>query len=529
MTPEQIHSRRWWTLGVLCFSLLVIGMDNTILNVALPTIQRELHTTASQLQWIVDIYTLIYASILLTTGSLGDRFGRKGVLSAGLVVFGLGSVGAAFSHTTSQLIAFRAVAGIGGAMIMPATLSILTNVFSSEERGRAIGIWAGVSGIGIVVGPLAGGFLLEHFAWGSVFLINIPIVALALVAGHFLVPTSRDTHPRRLDPAGTVMAMVGLAAVLYGIIEAPAQGWSAPTVVIAFGLGLATLAAFVVWELRSDHPMLEIRFFRNPRFSAASLAITLVFFAMFGSMYFMTQYLQFVLGYSTMQAGAALIPMAAGLMIAAPNTARLTRRFGTKAVVATGFALVAVAALMLSRLTVSSGYPVLGFAIAILGIGMGTAMAPATDSIMGAVPRDKAGIGSAMNDTTRQIGGALGVAILGSITNAAYQSSVGKSAAVRALPAPVQSAVHDSVGGAVAVTKAMTGTASSVAGQLSSIANHAFVHAMSNTLVIASGIALLGALVALVFLPARAAEEVAPVLDLPLEGGVELPEPALAG
>jgi EmrB/QacA subfamily drug resistance transporter len=518
MTPEQIHARRWWTLAVLCFSLLIIGMDNTILNVALPTIQRDLHTSASQLQWIVDIYTLIYASILLTTGSLGDRFGRKGVLSAGLVVFGLGSVGAAFSQTTAQLIAFRAVAGIGGAMIMPATLSILTNVFPAEERGRAIGIWAGVSGIGIVAGPLAGGFLLEHFFWGSVFLINIPIVIVALFAGHLLVPTSRDAHPRRLDPAGTVMAMVGLAALLYGIIEAPSQGWSAPAVVIAFGAGVAAIAAFVVWELRIDHPMLEIRFFRNPRFSAASLAITLVFFAMFGAMYFLTQYLQFVLGYSTMQAGAALIPMAAGLMVAAPNTARLTGRFGTKAVVAVGFALVAVAALMLSRLTVSSGYPVLGLATAILGVGMGTAMAPATDSIMGAVPRDKAGIGSAMNDTTRQIGGALGVAILGSITNSAYRSSVGGSAAVRALPVPVQSAVHDSVGSALAATKAMAGSASSLATQVTAVADHAFVHAMSNTLVIASGIALLGALVALVYLPARAAADaVAPVVDLPVQ------------
>jgi Na+/melibiose symporter-like transporter len=312
--------------------------------------------------------------------------------------------------------------------------------------------------------------------------------------------------------------MVGLAALLYGIIEAPGQGWTAPAVVLAFGVGLTMLVSFVVWELRIDHPMLEIRFFRNPRFSAASLAITLVFFAMFGSMYFLTQYLQFVLGYSTMQAGAALIPMAAGLMLAAPNTARLTGRFGTKAVVAAGFALVAVAALVLSRLTVSSGYPLLGTAIAILGIGMGTAMSPATDSIMGSVPKEKAGIGSAMNDTTRQVGGALGVAILGSITNAAYQSSVGGTAAVRALPAPVQSAVHDSVGGALAATKAMAGSASSVAAQVSSIADHAFVHAMSNTLVIASGIALLGALVALLFLPARAqSDAVGPVVDLPVE------------
>jgi EmrB/QacA subfamily drug resistance transporter len=503
-------------------------MDNTILNVALPTIQRDLHTTASGLQWIVDVYTLIYASVLLTTGSLGDRFGRKGILTAGLVVFGLGSLGAAFSQTTTQLITFRGLAGIGGAMIMPATLSILTNVFSAEERGRAIGIWAGVSGIGIVAGPVAGGFLLEHFFWGSVFLINIPVVVIAVAAGHFLVPTSRDANPRRLDPLGTVLVSVGLAALLYGIIEAPSQGWTAPAVAIGFTAGVVALVSFVVWELRIDHPMLEVRFFRNPRFSAANIAITLVFFAMVGSMYFLTQYLQFVLGYSTMQAGAALIPLAAGLMLVAPNTGRMTQRFGTKAVVASGLTVVAGATLLLSRLTVSSGYPFLALATLLLGVGIATAMSPATDSIMGSVPKDKAGIGSAMNDTTRQVGGALGVAILGSLTNAAYRSSIAGAAVVKSLPAPVRSAVQDSVGGALTATKAMAGSAGSVAAQVSSLADQAFVHAMSSTLVIASGIALLGALVALVFLPARAAsdDELAPVVDLPVEDDLA---PALAG
>jgi EmrB/QacA subfamily drug resistance transporter len=449
---------------------------------------------------------------------MGDRFGRKGILTAGLMVFGLGSLGAAFSQTTTQLIAFRGLAGIGGAMIMPATLSILTNVFSAEERGKAIGIWAGVSGIGIVAGPLAGGFLLEHFFWGSVFLINIPVVVIAVVAGRFLVPTSRDANPRRLDPAGTVLVTVGLASLLYGIIEAPSQGWMAPAVVVGFVAGVLGLAAFVVWELRIDHPMLEVRFFRNPRFSAANIAITLVFFAMVGSMYFLTQYLQFVLGYSTMQAGAALIPLAAGLMLVAPNTGRMTQRFGTKIVVAGGLAIVAVATLLLSRLTVSSGYPFLALATLLLGVGIATAMSPATDSIMGSVPKDKAGIGSAMNDTTRQVGGALGVAILGSLTNAAYRSAIGGAAAVKALPTPVRAAVHDSVGGALVASKAIAGSAPTVAGQVASLANHAFVHAMSSTLVIASGIALLGALVALLFLPARAAEEeLAPVVDLDTE------------
>src|SRR5579864_3045180 len=289
MDAATISARRWWTLGVLCLSLLVIGLDNTILNVALPTLVRDLHASGSQLQWIVDAYTLVYASILLTTGSLGDRFGRKGALNAGLVVFGLGSVASAFSGSASQLIAARAVAGIGGALIMPATLSILTNVFPAEERGRAIGIWAGVSGLGIAVGPLLGGFLLEHFWWGSVFFVNVPVVIAALFAGRALVPTSKDPSAPRLDPIGTVLGTGGLAGLLYGIIEAPARGWSAPAVMIGFVAGATLLAAFIAWELTCDHPMLDVRFFRNPRFTGASVAVTLVFFAMFGSLYFLTQ------------------------------------------------------------------------------------------------------------------------------------------------------------------------------------------------------------------------------------------------
>ena len=502
MDAATIHARRWWTLGVLCFSLLIIGMDNTILNVALPTIQRELGATGSQLQWIVDAYTIVYASILLTTGALGDRFGRKGALSVGLVVFGLGSVSSAFATSAGALIAFRAVAGIGGALIMPATLSILTNVFPANERSRAIGIWAGVSGIGIVAGPLAGGWLLEHFWWGSVFLINVPIVLIALAAGRVLVPTSRDPKAPRLDLIGTLLATTGLGALLYGIIEAPAMGWGATTVLAAFALGLIGLVGFVAWEAHTDHPMLEISFFRNPRFSAANIAVTLVFFAMFGSLYFLTQYLQYVLGYSAMTAGAALIPLALMMMVAAPNSARLTARFGTKLVVASGLAIVAGALALLSQAQVSSSYEFIAVVLGLLGLGMSIAMAPATESIMGSLPKEKAGIGSAMNDTTRQVGGALGVAVLGSITAASYHASIDGSSVVAALPAQAQAAAHDSIGGAVAVAHQLP-----VGGaQLIADASQSFVHAMNSTVLIGAAIALAGALVALLFLPARASE-----------------------
>ena len=501
--PDSIHERRWWILGVLCFSLLVIGMDNTILNVALPTIQRDLGASASQLQWIVDSYVIVYASILLTTGSRGDRFGRKGALSLGLVIFGAGSVAASFAGTASQLITFRSLAGIGGALIMPATLSILTNVFHPDERGRAIGIWAGVSGLGIVVGPLAGGWLLEHFSWGSVFLINVPIVIIALLAGHRLVPTSRDPHAPRIDLVGTVLGSLGLAALLYGIIEAPARGWGDSTVLSGFGIGLTMLAAFVAYEMWTDHPMLEVSFFKNPSFTGASFAITLVFFAMFGSMYFLTQYLQFVLGFSTIQAGAALIPLALALMIAAPNSAKLVTRIGVRNTVALGLGTVAVALAVLSRATVTSGYPLVGLVLLILGTGMGIAMSPATESIMGSVPKEKAGVGSAMNDTTRQVGGALGVAILGSLTAAAYHTSIDSSGATSALPAEARAAVHDSIGGANLVAAHLGGAGK----PLLAVVTQAFVDAMSSTLLVAAGVAVFGAIVAYVVLPSRRAGE----------------------
>ena len=493
----KIYARRWWTLAVLCLSLLVIGLDNTILNVALPTLVRDLHASQTQLQWIVDAYTIVYASLLLTTGSLGDKFGRKRALSVGLLMFGVGSLASAFSGSAGMLIAARGLAGIGGCIIMPATLSILTNVFPSDERGKAIGIWAGVSGLGIVVGPTVGGYLLQHFWWGSVFLVNVPVMVVALVAGWFLVPDSRDPSSPRLDPLGTVLSAVGLVAVLYGVIESPAKGWGNTTVLSAFIAGAVIIGSFVWWELHSSHPMLDVRFFKNPRFSGASIAVTLIFFAMFGVMFFLTQYLQDVLGFSALRAGVAFAPLAVVMMISAPNSARLTRRFGTKLVVSGGMVMVAASLLLLSRATVHSGYLLVGVVLGMLGAGMGFGMSPATESIMGSLPLAKAGVGSAVNDTTRQVGGALGVAVLGSITNAAYRAHVSSSTAVTALPAAARSVVRDGIGNALVVAQRAGVSAVATAAKV------AFVHAMSSTAVIGAVVALGGALVALVWLPAR--------------------------
>src|SRR5439155_433589 len=341
---DKVHQRRWWILGVLCLSLLIIVVDNSILNVALPTLARPesqggLAAPTSQLQWMVDAYTLVFAGLLLTAGSLGDRFGRRGALQVGLTVFGLGSLLSAMASSPSQLIASRALMGIGGAFIMPGTLSLITNVFEGKERGRAIAIWAGVAGLAVAIGPVTGGFLLEHFYWGSIFLVNLPIVALALGAGVLIMPTSKDPTAPRLDLVGAALSIAGLVSLVYAFIEAPTKGWSDSTILGALGLAAVLLVTFFVWERNSSHPMLDLNFFKNPRFTSASASISILFFAMFGVIFLLTQYFQFVLGYSPLEAGVRLLPLALTMMVVAPLSARIVERIGTKVVVSTGLLL----------------------------------------------------------------------------------------------------------------------------------------------------------------------------------------------
>jgi EmrB/QacA subfamily drug resistance transporter len=523
MAPESgpVYQRRWWTLAVLVFSLLVISLDNTILNVALPTLVRDLGASASQLQWIVDGYVLVFAGLLLTAGSLGDRFGRKRALQLGLLVFAAGSVAAAFAGSAGQLIASRALMGVGGAFIMPSTLSVLTNVFPARERGRAIGIWAAAAGLGIAIGPVAGGWLLEHFWWGSVFLVNLPVVAIALVAGLFLVPESRDPRATPLDPAGAGLSIAGLTALVYAIIEAPSHGWTDPLILGAFAAAAVLLASFVAWELRTAHPMLDVRLFANRRFSAASGSIALVFFALFGSIFFITQYMQFVLGYDTLAAGVRVIPVALGIVPAAPLSARLAERFGTKVVVAGGLAVVAASFLLLSTVSMTSGYALAGTSVFILGLGMGLAMAPATESIMGSLPLAKAGVGSAVNDTTRQVGGALGVAVLGSLLSSSYGQAA-TEAMPAGLPAQVSAAAGDSVGAAVQLAARIGGP---LGDAMAEAGRTAFVGAMGSTLLVAAAVALAGSLLALVFLPAREAPAPAEAAEADTGPAAREPEP----
>jgi EmrB/QacA subfamily drug resistance transporter len=511
----------------LCFSLLVIGVDNTILNVALPTLVNSLHASASQLQWMVDGYTLVFAGLLLTAGSLGDRFSRKRALSIGLVIFGTGSVLSAFAGSATMLIATRSLMGLGGAFIMPATLSILTNtVTNPAERGKAIGIWAGVSGMGIAIGPIAGGWLLRHFWWGSVFLVNVPIVLTALVAGWFLIVDSKDPSAPRLDPIGAGLSIVGLTGLLWALIEAPSHGWLSPTILAADALSLGVLAGFAAWESHTDHPMLDVRTFKNPRFSAASSAITLVFFSMFGSFFILTQYLQDVQGASPLSAGLKVAPLAAVLFVAAPSSSSLVQWFGSKIVVAGGLAFAAFGLVLFALLRVDSSYPAVLFALLMLGLGIALTMAPATESIMGSLPKEKAGVGSAVNDTTRQVGGALGVAVLGSVLSSGYASRIAGAVGRAALPVTAAHAVHDSVGGALTVARSVPGSAGQA---LATAAKQGFVGAMRPTMLIAAGVVVVGAMVVLAFLPARAVD-VQTIEDLE-EGTITIDEldPALTG
>jgi len=505
------YPRRWKALAVLALSLFVVTVGNTILNVGLPTIRDELGASASQQQWIVDGYLLVFAGLLLTAGSLGDRFGRRRALVAGLVVFGAGSLLASLSGSASELIASRALMGLGAAGIMPATLSILTNIFPAHERPKAIAIWAAVSGVGIAVGPITGGWLLEHFSWHSLFLVNLPIVAVALAATAALVPESRDPRARDLDLPGAGLSIAALSTIVWALIEAPERGWAGVDILTAFALGLATLAAFVAWERHTPYPMIDLTVFRNLRFSAASLSITFVFFALMGVLFFITTYMQAVLGYSPLGTGLRVLPVALGMVMASRASVKLVRTAGTKVIVASGLTTVALALSLYTALDVDTGYAYFATAMFLMGAGMGLAMAPATEAIMGALPKAKAGVGSAMNDVVREIGGTLGVAILGSVLNSRFAS--GMAASTADLTAGQADIAADSVGGAHATAAQLD---PSTATTLIDASNHAFVEAMATTAGIAAAVALLGAIIAVALLPARAAAH----------GG--LPEPAAA-
>ena len=413
--------RRWLALGVLCLSLLAIVIDNTIVNVALPTLVRDLDADVSQLQWVVDAYTLVFAGLLLLAGALGDRFGRRRTLLAGLAVFGAASAGAAYAGGVDALIGARAVMGAGAAFIMPATLSLLVSVFTDpRERAMAVGIWAATAGVGVALGPVVGGVLLDRYWWGSIFIVNVPLCVVAIGLGRAVVPESRDPHPRRVD-------WTGVGAVRRRADRARLGGDRGAGARLDVGRGARRgrvrrdrPGGFVVQQRRAAEPLLDLRLFRDPRFSAASATIMVLFFALFGFLFLATQYLQFVLGYSPSAAGVRVLPYAGAMILFAPLSSRLVLRFGTRRVATTGMLLFSAGLAVAATVTTGTGYGRLAVAFVLMGAGMGLAGAPATESIMGALPPERANIGSAVNDTTRELGGALGVAIVGSIMSSLY-------------------------------------------------------------------------------------------------------------
>ncbi len=516
-TPTGAH-RRWLILVVLCASVFVVVLDGTIVNVTLPTLARDLGASTSQLQWIVDSYVLVFAGLLMAAGSIGDRLGRKGTMQVGLVLFAVFSALAALSDSPGELIGWRAAMGIGAALMFPATLAILVNVFTvPKERAAAIAVWAATAGVAVALGPVTGGWLLEHFWWGSVLMINVPVIAVALVAIALFVPTSRDTTIKRFDPVGTLASIAGITVLVWAVIQGPEHGWGSTTSIAAFALAGALLAGFVAWERRIDHPMLDVSVFSNMRFSAGSLAITFSFFSLFGFVFLVTQYFQFVRGYAPLEAGVRTVPFAVFMASTAPLSARLVERIGTKLVVTGGMVSMAVGFVIATTNGVDTPYGVIVLAMLFMGGGLGLVAAPATEAIMGSLPPAKAGVGSAVNDTARELGGTLGVAIVGSVFSSIYGSRLTDALAGTAMPDEALAVAKESVGAAKEVAAQASATAGPEAGAaVDRAVNNAFIDGWHIGSWVSAAVVLLGALIAWRFLPARATTvqaDVAPERD----------------
>ena len=507
--PRDIHARRWWILAVLCTSLLIVMLGNTALNVALPTLARDLGASASAQQWLVDSYSLVFAGLLFTMSSLGERFGRKGIMQLGLALFGGASVYAGLiANTSGQLIVSRVVMGAAGAMIMPATLSILTNVFPREERAKAVAIWSGVAGGGGAIGMLLSGFLLEHFAWGSVFLVAAPFAAVSIAAAALLVPTSRDPDQGSIDLPGAVLSTAGLVTLVYGLIEAPTHGWGSTETIGLVAIGLALLAAFTWWERRAAQPMLDISLFSKPAFGVSAVALTLVFFTLMGLFFSIAQLFQLVMGYGTFSAALHMAPIALFMMVASPLSPGLVDRFGKRRTVAAGLAIVAAGTAMMAALPSAPSYLAVLVSMGVMAFGMGISMSPTTDLLMSAVPASKAGMGSATNDTTRELGGALGVAVLGSVMASRYTGEIASS--LGNLPAPARSAASSSLGGATVAARDLGGTAGD---QLLVAARQAWMSGLRLAMIVGAIIIAGAALFAFIALPDRADDDPEFVVD----------------
>src|SRR6476661_4726529 len=489
-------------LVVICLSVFVISVDATIVNVALPTLSRELNADTAQLQWIVDAYTLVMSGLLLSAGSLSDRYGRRGWLSGGLAAFAVTSAVAAQVYTADGLIAARAAMGVGAAVIFPTTLGLITNIFPDPvKRAKAIGLWAAMVGVGVAAGPMTGGWLLEHFSWGSIFLVNVPVAAVAIIGGWLFVPTSRDPAAPRVDIPGLILSSVGVTAVVYTVIEAPNWGWSSVRTSIGFVVGAVVITAFALWERHSSHPMLDVSVFANRRFSGGSLAVTAGFLTLFGFIFVITQYFQFIKGYTAFETGVRLLPVAISIAVASIVGPRIVEWIGTTAVVAGGLATFAAGLAWASTADTATPYIEIALQMVLLGGGLGLTTAPATESIMGSLSADKAGVGSAVNDTTRELGGTLGVAIVGSVFASVYSGRLGSNAAVANLPAEARATMERSMAAAQRVIAQLP---QGVIPDARAAVNTAFLDGLQIGSLVSAAIALGAAIVVAWLLPARA-------------------------
>ncbi len=502
-------------LASLLLAAFVINLDTTIVNVALPTLVRELHASTTQLEWIVDAYNLMFAALVLAAGNLGDRVGRKGVLLSGLGVFGVATVLGGLGNSPGELIAARAVMGLGAALIFPATLSLLTNVFTDRrERARAIGLWGATTGVGIALGPIVGGWLLERDGWQSVFFALAPIAALGLVLVSVYVPSSRDPQAPPADRPRLVLSTAAMAVLIYTIIAAPNEGWAAARSVAGFALAASLLLAFIAWERRAAAPMLDVGLFRNLRFSAASGAVTITFFSLMGFIFLVTLYFQFLKDYGPFSTGVRLLPVATLTGITSVLGTGLAVRSGTKLVVAAGLLSLAAGLAWTSTASASTSYLTIAGQMVLIGSGIGLTSAPATESIMGAVPRAKAGVGSAINDATRILGGTLGVAVIGSIYASVYASRLTGGLSVH-LPGAAAGAANRSVGGALGAADQLdAGGHGDLAAALRDAASAAFFHGFEIACLVAAAVAIAGAVVAVALIPAQPPEPSGEALEL---------------
>ncbi len=508
--PNQVYARRWLILAILSVSVFLVVVDNLIVNVALPTLQRELNASTTALQWIVDSYALVFAGLLLAGGGIGDRYGRKRALQVGLVLFAACSGVAAFADTSNALIFWRGAMGVGAALVFPATLAIITNLFIDPvERAKAIGLWSAVSGMAVAFGPVAGGFLLEHFWWGSVFLINIPIVAVALLVGAPLIPDSRNENAHAIDKTGFLLSVVAVTAIVFTVIESPHWGWGSIKSNAGFLLGALALATFIKVEMTKDEPLLEVSFFKSARFSAATGSLGIAFFCLFGFTFLVTQYFQFVRGYDTLSAGLHTLPFAVGAGVTAPFAARAALKFGSKRIVALGLLNMSIGFVIASRMDATSsywGHVVIGMVFMANGLSLVTS--PATESVMGSLPREKAGVGSAVNDISREVGGTLGVAVVGSVFVSLFGPTLSEKftalpGLVASLPAGAFEQAQDSVGAAYFVAQQ---TPAAVQPAVLNAVSDSFMQGFSTACLVTAGMALVGSVLALKFLPARADE-----------------------